>query len=82
MSQSTQEPAVRSWRASHQRSAIENGRSTAQSVTRMIIATIIPAPIGPSPVLRAMPGAFLISTNSATIVATSDSTRSMRTKRS
>ena len=40
----------------------------------MIIATIIPAPIGPRPVFRAMPGAFLISTSSATIVATSEST--------
>ncbi len=82
ISQPNQDPSVRPCRSSHQRIAIENGRPTAQRVTRVIIATIRPAPIGPRPVSRAIRGAFLISTSSATIVATRESTRSMRTKRS
>jgi hypothetical protein len=60
---------------------IENGRFTAQRTTSITIPTIIPAPIGPNPVERARRGIRRMSTSSATTVATSESTRTVRTKR-
>ena len=81
-SQSAQEPCVRSCRSAHQRRAIENGRSTAQRRIRTIIPTIIPAPIGPRPVLRANCGARREKAQSATIVASVERTMSILMKRS
>ena len=82
VSQLTQVPFARSWSTAHQRSAIENGRSTAQRTTSMIIPTIIPAPIGPSPVLRASGGSLRTSTISAISVATIESRTIARSTRS
>jgi hypothetical protein len=81
-SHSIQLPRARSCLTSHQRSAIENGRSTDQRTTSMTIPTIIPEPIGPSPVARASGGILRTRTTSAASVTTIESTTTIRTKRS
>ena len=82
ISHSAQEPSVSPCRSAHQRRAIENGRSTAHRMIRTIIPTIIPAPIGPRPVLRANCGARREKAQSAAIVASVERTMSIRMKRS